>query len=47
MGKVLLEKFLYSCSDLKEIFLLMRPKRGKSGEQRVAEFANVPVILTL
>lgn len=47
MGKVLLEKLLYSCSDLKEIFLLMRPKRGKSGEQRVAEFANVPVILTL
>lgn len=46
MGKVLLEKLLYSCSDVKEIFLLMRPKRGKSGEQRVAEFANVPVNLT-
>ena len=46
MGKVLLEKLLYSCSDLKEIFILMRPKRGKSGEQRVAEFANVPVNLT-
>lgn len=44
MGKVLLEKFLYSCSDIKEIFLLMRPKRGKTGEQRVAEFVNVPVI---
>lgn len=43
MGKVLLEKLLYSCSDLKEIFILMRPKRGKSGEQRVAEFASVPV----
>lgn len=43
MGKVLLEKLLYSCSDLKEIFILMRPKRGKSGEQRVSEFANVPV----
>jgi len=43
MGKVLLEKLLYSCSDLKEIFLLMRPKRGKTGEQRVQEFAQVPV----
>lgn len=43
MGKVLVEKLLYSCSDVKEIFLLMRPKRGKSGEQRVQEFAQVPV----
>jgi alcohol-forming fatty acyl-CoA reductase len=43
MGKVLIEKMLYSCSDIREIFLLMRPKRGKTGEQRVAEFANVPV----
>lgn len=43
MGKVLLEKLLYSCSDLKEIFLLMRPKRGKTGEQRVQEFAQIPV----
>jgi hypothetical protein len=43
MGKVLLEKLLYSCSDLNQIFLLMRPKRGKTGEQRVQEFAQVPV----
>jgi hypothetical protein len=42
MGKVLIEKFLYAC-DLKEIFLLMRPKRGKSGEQRVKEFSQIPV----
>jgi alcohol-forming fatty acyl-CoA reductase len=43
MGKVLLEKLLYSCSDLKEIIILVRPKRGKTGEQRVQEFAQVPV----
>ncbi|KAG5676115.1 hypothetical protein PVAND_005969 [Polypedilum vanderplanki] len=43
MGKVLIEKLLYSCSDINEIFLLMRPKRGKSGEQRVQEFAQIPV----
>lgn len=43
MGKVLIEKFLYSCPDINQIFLLMRPKRGKSGEQRVQEFAQVPV----
>lgn len=43
MGKVLLEKLMYSCSDLKEIFILMRPKRGKSGAERVQDFANIPV----
>jgi len=43
MGKVLLEKLLYSCSEVKEILILMRPKRGKSGEQRVKEFASIPV----
>lgn len=43
MGKVLLEKFLYSCSDIKEIFLLMRPKRGKTGAERVQDFALIPV----
>lgn len=43
MGKVLLEKLLYSCSDLKEILILMRPKRGKSGAERVQDFAQIPV----
>lgn len=44
MGKVLLEKLLYSCSELKEIIILMRPKRGKSAAQRVEDFARIPVI---
>lgn len=43
MGKVLLEKLLYSCPDLKEIMILMRPKRGKTGAERVREFAQIPV----
>lgn len=43
MGKVLLEKLLYSCPDLKEIMILMRPKRGKTGAERVKEFAQIPV----
>ena len=43
MGKVLIEKLLYSCSDLKEIIILMRPKRGKTGKQRVDEFSKLPV----
>lgn len=45
MGKVLLEKLLYSCQDLKEILILMRPKRGKNGAERVRDFAEIPVSL--
>lgn len=40
-----MEKLLYSCSDLKEIVILMRPKRGKSEAARVADFVNIPVTL--
>ena len=43
MGKVLIEKLLYSCSDLKELIILMRPKRGKSAQERVEDFAKIPV----
>ena len=43
MGKVLLEKLLYSCSDIKQILILMRAKRGKSAAQRVQEFSSLPV----
>lgn len=38
MGKVLIEKLLYSCSDIKEIIILLRPKKGKSPVQRVNDF---------
>lgn len=43
MGKLLIEKLLYSCSDLKEIIILVRPKRGKTAEMRVKEFETLPV----
>lgn len=43
MGKVLLEKLLYSCSDVKQIFILVRPKRGKSAVQRVQDFSTLAV----
>lgn len=47
MGKVLIEKLLYSCSDLKQIIVLMRQKRGKTGEMRVKEFENLPVSIEI
>ncbi|XP_045770546.1 fatty acyl-CoA reductase 1-like [Maniola jurtina] len=37
MGKVLVEKLLYSCTDLDRIYLLVRPKRGVTPENRLAE----------
>jgi alcohol-forming fatty acyl-CoA reductase len=43
MGKVLIEKLLYSCFEVQEIIILMRAKRNKSGQQRVEEFAKLPV----
>jgi len=43
MGKVLMEKLLYSCSDLKEIIILVRPKRGKSELERVSDLSKNPV----
>lgn len=43
MGKVLIEKLLYSCSEVKELIVLVRPKRGKTGQERVDEFSKLPV----
>lgn len=45
MGKVLIEKLLYSCSDLNKIYMLLRPKRGRSPEIRVDEMLKLPVSL--
>lgn len=47
MGKVLIEKLLYSCSQVKEIIVLVRSKREKSGKQRVEEFSKLPVSLKM
>lgn len=43
MGKVLIEKLLYSCSDIKEIFILMRPKKGRVPESRIEDMFKLPV----
>nr|XP_026483536.1 fatty acyl-CoA reductase 1-like [Vanessa tameamea] len=37
MGKVLVEKLLYSCSDLDRIYLLLRNKKGVKAEDRLAD----------
>jgi fatty acyl-CoA reductase len=43
MGKVLVEKLLWSCSGIKNIYLLMRPKRGHDVTARLSELLNSPV----
>jgi thioester reductase-like protein len=43
MGKVLLEKLLYSCPDLRAIYILLRTKRHKTPEARTEEMLKIPV----
>lgn len=43
VGKVLMEKLLRSCSDIKHIYLLMRPKRGVVVTDRVTKLLASPL----
>ncbi|RVE50674.1 hypothetical protein evm_004706 [Chilo suppressalis] len=43
MGKVLVEKILRSCPDVKCLYVLMRSKKGHSSKERIHEFLNCRV----
>lgn len=43
MGKILVEKLLYSCPDIKEIFLLIRPKKSIGVDDRLKKMLELPV----
>ena len=43
MGKVLVEKLLRSCPNVKHLYLLMRPKRGVPIQTRLQDFTNAKV----
>ncbi|KAH0535819.1 hypothetical protein KQX54_019512 [Cotesia glomerata] len=43
MGKVLVEKLLRSCPGVREIFVLMRPKKGLSIDNRVRKLLSLPL----
>lgn len=47
MGKVLVEKLLRSCPGIKNIYLLMRPKRGQDIDTRLNELINAPVSIPI
>lgn len=43
MGKVLIEKLLYSIPDIGSVYALVRSKRGKTPESRIEEMWKLPV----
>jgi alcohol-forming fatty acyl-CoA reductase len=43
MGKVLIEKLLRSCPDIKAIYILLRPKKGKSIKERLKVITDLPL----
>ncbi|KOC68039.1 Putative fatty acyl-CoA reductase, partial [Habropoda laboriosa] len=43
LGKVLIEKLLRCCPDIEEIFLLMRPKKGLSIDDRLKKMVELPL----
>jgi hypothetical protein len=45
LGKVLLEKILRSCPDVGNIYVLIRPKKGKTPSDRVKDMVSLPVII--
>lgn len=49
LGKTLIEKLLRSCAKIRHLFILVRPKRGKSVQERVDELltckVGIPLVL--
>lgn len=43
MGKILMEKLLRSCPDIREIFILLRPKKGLGVDDRLRAMLALPV----
>lgn len=43
LGKVFIEKVLRSCPNVREIFLLMRPKKELNINQRLQKILDLPV----
>ena len=40
IGKVLIEKLLRSCTRIKKIYLLLRPKKNKNLDDRIKEICD-------
>lgn len=46
LGKLLLEKLLRTCTNLKKVYLLIRSKKGKTTDQRFQEIFEAAVSKT-
>ncbi|XP_044261425.1 fatty acyl-CoA reductase wat-like [Tribolium madens] len=42
VGKLILEKLLRECPEIKKIFLIVRPKKGKTPQERFEELFDMP-----
>ena len=40
VGKVLIEKLLRSCTSLEKIYVIIRPRKGKTAEERLQTILN-------
>ena len=43
LGKVIIEKLLRSCPNLKKIYILLRSKKGRASEDRMKSLFNMEV----
>uniref|UniRef100_A0A8D8E8N0 Fatty acyl-CoA reductase n=1 Tax=Culex pipiens TaxID=7175 RepID=A0A8D8E8N0_CULPI len=43
MGKVLIEKLIRSCPDIGRVFVLLRPRQGRTPDERLQELVQVPL----
>ncbi|CAG9861091.1 unnamed protein product [Phyllotreta striolata] len=43
IGRLLLEKLLRSCQKIDKIYVVIRPKKGKSVQERIQENINIPI----
>jgi len=47
IGKVIVEKLLRGCANIKNIYLLVRPKKGASCEERIQKMFSLPLFKKL
>jgi thioester reductase-like protein len=47
LGRVLLEKLLRACPDVGNIFVLVRPKKGKKPSESIQNIISLPVVTKL
>lgn len=45
LGKLIVNKLIRSCPQIKHIYLLVRDKKGKSAQERLDDIFNMPVCI--